>query len=151
VGLFSIDCGILPKALTFHSHNCLKHGGSCGYPGEEALNLDTPWQDFNQTEFQNCVPFIETRLSAVRFDPGEEALNLDTPSQDFNLTEFQQAPFIETILGASRSDPFNSLPIEMSPESSLLLDHCQSISPLQRISFSCGVPSRIWHRYCRIC
>jgi hypothetical protein len=34
-------------------------------------------------------------------------------------------PSISTILPAARSDPFNTLPVELSQESKMLLDHCE--------------------------
>jgi hypothetical protein len=37
-------------------------------------------------------------------------------------------PSFSTVLPANRADPFNTLPFELSRESRLLLDHCESIS-----------------------
>jgi hypothetical protein len=34
-------------------------------------------------------------------------------------------PSFSTILPAARSDPFNTLPVELSQESKMLLDHCE--------------------------
>jgi hypothetical protein len=36
------------------------------------------------------------------------------------------SPSFSTILPAARTDPFNTLPLELSDESKMLLDHCES-------------------------
>lgn len=46
-------------------------------------------------------------------------------SEGFSWYSSMRPPSFSTILPAARSDPFNTLPIELSQESKMLLDHCE--------------------------
>jgi hypothetical protein len=59
-------------------------------------------------------PFMEPLLGSTV--PGSEGLSWYS-----NM----RPPSFSTILPAARSDPFNTLPVELSQESKMLLDHCE--------------------------
>lgn len=95
-----------------------KSGANCGYRDGESSSRRR--LDENVSE-NTPRPFSSVVLGDV-----EEALSLSDPSCTTMTTSFVTMPPLSLFdaLGAEAVDPFNTLPIEMSHGSKLLLDHC---------------------------
>ena len=90
-----------------------KSGANCGYRDGESSNL----RRLDENVYDNTPqPFSSVVLGDVE----------DYPSCASMTASFVTMPPLSSFdaLGAEAADPFNTLPIEMSYGSRLLLDHC---------------------------
>lgn len=119
--------------LMIPSRNCLKNGASCGYPAPASelpgpstntsfdprtfLSSNTPINTLTTPTLNVLQPQQSLEPILASSESGTEALlwhsNMDQPC-------------FSTILPATRTDPFNTLPFDLSHESKMLLDHCES-------------------------
>jgi hypothetical protein len=111
-----------------------KSGANCGY------------RDGGSSSFkildENVYDNTPQALSSVVLGDVEEALSLSDLSCTSMTASFATTPPLSLFdpLGAETADPFDTLPIEMSYGSRLLLDHCgylffESSSSSERIYF----------------
>jgi hypothetical protein len=118
--------------LTLFSRNCLKNGASCGYlaPAEDISDPSLDWSVNptilvgSSTAATAAMATPSHALPSERFM--EPLLGSAVPgSEVLSWYSNMRPPSFSTILPAARSDPFNTLPVELSQESKMLLDHCE--------------------------
>ena len=124
--LFSI------QTLIHFSRKCLKNGASCGYlsPAED---ISDPSADLSVNPM--TLVLSSTAAPAAMATPShtlpsersiEPLLRSTVPgSEVLSWYSNRRPPSFSTILPAARSDPFNTLPVALSQESKMLLDHCE--------------------------
>jgi hypothetical protein len=147
-------CHFRSSYLTVLSRNCLKNGASCGYPAPASDNLDP---SANVTvEPGPLLPSItpsNTSTTPILNLPRSQGTLESTSASKHHRTEViswysnMTQPSFSTILPATRTDPFHTLPLELSRESKMLLDHCKSTltipSPLAATSASDFSPTAL--------
>ena len=126
-------CHFRSSYLTVLSRNCLKNGASCGYPAPASDNLDP---SANVTvEPGSLLPSITpsyTSTTPTLNLPRSQGTLESTSAPKHHRTEViswysnMAQPSFSTMLPAARTDPFHTLPLELSRESKMLLDHCKS-------------------------
>ncbi|KAE9374620.1 hypothetical protein N431DRAFT_543892 [Stipitochalara longipes BDJ] len=110
--------------------NCLKNGATCGYPAP-ALDMSGPSSSVSLNSMS--LPPSSTSAAASMFLPLNisQSQQVVGPSLGFNNPGSEvllwysntRHPSPSTLLPATRTDPFNTLPLELSQESKRLLDH----------------------------
>jgi hypothetical protein len=113
------------------SKNCLTNGATCSYPG--ALNF--PGNNFSANLTIDQAALLSTDIAA---NTSAGSGSFVFPSQPLPMLissnprktipawhSTMPQHSVSTVIGASRADPFNTLPLELSNTSKMLLDHCE--------------------------
>jgi hypothetical protein len=128
-------CSHKSSILTIQSRNCLKNGALCGYP---TLSMDMSDPSGSAPLDSMSLASPSTSATASMSFPLDilHSQRAVQPMSGFNNPESevllwhsstrQLQPCASTPLPATRTDPFNTLPLELSPKSQAMLDHCES-------------------------
>jgi hypothetical protein len=114
------------------SLNCLRNGAPCGYLVAPAPNANNPSATLSGDPM--ILPYISvstTTTSSFNVLPSQQFVEPFLVSNGPGMAMAPRhsnmpQPSFSKILPATRADPFNTLPLELSHESNMLLNHCES-------------------------
>jgi len=122
-----------PRCLTPLSRNCLRNGAACGYLGTSNSHPNSPSTNLTVDSMSLLPPVssantpttsvFDVFLSQRFVEPFPVTTYPRTPS--VSTSSNMPSPSFSTVLHATRADPFNTLPLQLSEEARMLLDHCE--------------------------
>lgn len=123
-----------PRCLTPLSRNCLRNGAACGYLGASNSHPNNPSANLTVDSMSLLSPVSSASTPTTS---GFDVFPSQWFVEPFPVSTYPRTPSVSspsnmpshsfsTILPATRTDPFNTLPLELSDEAKMLLDHCES-------------------------